>query len=539
MRALSFRRFSLLVLASSASVVALNAGAHAAPLNPAGLSPAVLFPVTEAATGPLLRSVAAQASQPTFTHALLPSEAKDSALDFALKAPFGEGQSSTVLSGVSFSSDALPGNGSITVRQSRLALRPTFDATFDNASRGIRFGLPSDASTTSVDANLYDGRLQMSSDVTMASDDAKHLGLRPGEDPSSDDDVATAYRHSFTAQVVDRDHFKWSLAGQMGKIDPRFTDFIFTQPGDATPALRWSSMATRMDFGVANLSVGYNDVAHTDHVERNRTLTLGFNQSALSIYRRDASQFSLDQGGHWLRRTAVTGANAQVIVDDVLPNKLAEVMSPVRPFLPTTISASYEQGDSLQPDGPDAGTPVEHVRSMSTDLMWDTRLGQTSVSFWQRNLKTNADELTLEKASDRVIDLSHSIKRGNWRFGAGISMIESEDETLTTHSRESRIAPHISFAYASEDFPTIEVRLGAADARSIVGIDDMPASAKARQLQISLDLSNFVQQELNKPQAQLKLEYRRELENGDSNLGGRSAREGDQALLVTFSTPLN
>ena len=65
------------------------------------------------------------------------------------------------------------------------------------------------------------------------------------------------------------------------------------------------------------------------------------------------------------------------------------------------------------------------------------------------------------------------------------------------------------------------------------------ASAKARQLQISLDLSHFVQDELNKPQAQLKLEYRRELENGDSNLGGRFAHEGDQALLLTFSTPLN
>jgi hypothetical protein len=294
-----------------------------------------------------------------------------------------------------------------------------------------------------------------------------------------------------------------------------------------------------MDFGIASLSVGYDDVTRVDQVESNKTLTLGFNKSALSIYRRDASQFSLDQGGHWLRRTAVTGANAAVIVDDVLPDKLAEVLSPVRPFLPTTVSASYESGDALQPDGPDTGTPVERVRSISTDLTWETRLGETTMSYWSRSIKTNADELSLEKARDRVIDLSHSIRRGNWRFGAGVSMIESEDETLTTHSQQSRIAPHVSFAYSSEDFPTIEVRVGAADARSIVGVDDIPASAKARQLQISLDLSNFVQEELGKPQAQLKLEYRRELENSDNNLGGRFAREGEQALLLTFSSPLN
>ncbi|MBI1212050.1 MAG: hypothetical protein GC190_11350 [Alphaproteobacteria bacterium] len=494
--------------------------------------------MTETATDTLIRSVAAQTAQRQFTNVLLPADSNDEALDFGLETPFDAAQSSNALDGLAFTTTTLPGNSSVSVHHAKLGLRPTLDATFDNASRGIRFGLPTDATTTGVDADLFDGRLQVSSDVTLASD-AKPLGLRPGEDLRSTDRVETAYRHSFNAQVVNRDRFKWSLAGQMGQIDPRFADFIFTQPGDKTPALHWSSMATRMDFGLASLSVGYDDVRRADQVESNRTVTFGFNQSALSVYRRDASQFSLDQGGHWLRRTAVTGASAEVIVADVLPNKLGEAVSPIRPFLPTTISASYEQGDALQPDGPDNGGPIEHVRSMSTDLSWDTRLGQTTVSLWQRDIKTNADDLTLERASDRVIDLAHSVRRGNWRFGAGVSLIQSEDTTPTTHSRESRVAPHISFAYSSEDFPTVEVRVGAADARTVVGVDDIPASAKARQLQISLDLSNFVQDQLSKPQAQLKLEYRRELENSDTKLGGRFAHQGDQALLLTFSTPLN
>lgn len=539
MLAVSFRRFTLLLLASSASALALNAGAVGAPLNPSGLSPAALFPITDAAAGTLVRTVAAEGSKRMFRNVLLPTEATET-LSLGLKLPLADEQTSSLLSAVSFNTAELPGHSSVTVRQAKLQLRPTLDATFDNISHGIRFGLPpSDASNTGVDAALFNGRLQVSSDVTLASDNVTPLGLRPGQDPRSENEIETAYRHSFTAKVVDRDRFKLSLAGQMGQIDPRFTDFIFTQPGELTPALRWSSMATRMDFGAASVSLGYEDVTRADKVESNRKLTFGFNQSALSIYRRDASQFSLDQGGHWLRRTAVTGANAEVIVDDVLPNKLAEVIAPIRPFLPTTISGSYEQGDALQPDGPDTFTAVERVRSVSADLMWDTRLGQTTASYWQRDTKATADVLRLQTTKDRVVDLSHSIQRGNWKFGAGVSFIELSDETLTTSRRESRVAPHISFAYSAEDFPTIEVRLGAADARSIVGVDDMPASAKARQLQISLDLSNFVRDELNKPQAQLKLEYRRELENADNNRGGRFAREGDQALLLTFSTPLN
>jgi len=176
---------------------------------------------------------------------------------------------------------------------------------------------------------------------------------------------------------------------------------------------------------------------------------------------------------------------------------------------------------------------------MSTDLTWETRFGETTASYWQRRIRTDARDLRLETASDRVIDLAHSVKRGNWRFGAGVSFIESADETQTTRSHETRVAPHVSFAYSSDDFPTVEVRIGAADARSIVGVDDIPASAKARQVQVSLDLSSFVQDQLGKPEARLKLEYRRQLDNSDTNQGGRFAHEGDQALLLTFSTPLN
>lgn len=538
MLAVSFRRFSLLLLASSASALALNASVTAAPLNPAGFSPAALFPVTEAAAGTLIRTVAADTSKQMFKNVLLPAEGAE-LLDFQFRMPFGGEQADGALDGVAFSTTELPNGSSVTVRQAKVRLRPTIDATFDNISQGIRFGLPTDASSTGVDADLFDGRLQVSSDVTIADEGVKPLGLRPGQDPRSEDDVDTAYRHSFTARVVERDRFKWSLAGQMGQIDPRFTDFIFTQAGDPTPALRWSSMASRMDFGLASVSVGYDDVTRADKVESKKKLTFGFNQSALSFYRRDASQFSLDQGGRWLRRTAVNGANAEVIVDDVLPDKLAESIAGVRPFLPTTISGSYEQGDALDSDDPSSFAPVEKVRSVSADLMWDTRFGQTTVSYWQRATKATAEDIRLQSTKDRVVDIAHSIRRGNWKFGAGVSFIESSDETMTSSSRESRVAPHISFAYAAEDFPAIEVRVGAADARSIVGVDDIPASAKARQLQISLDLSNFVREELGKPQAQLRLEYRRDLENGDDNRGGRFAREGDQALLLTFSTPLN
>ncbi len=538
MRMTGFRRFTILVLAG-ASTLALNANTQAAPLDPAGLSPTVLFPVSDTGTAALF-GLEARYAKPTFTNLQMPVGFADPPDTDQKSMLSSNGQTGDDRYGLFLSTSDNIGPSSVTVHRSRLALRPTLDGTFDRLSQGIRFGLPpSDAFNSGVDADLFDGRVQISSDMTVASDPLKPLGLRPGEDLNSVGEIDTAFHHSFAAKVVDHDHFKWSLAGQMGQIDPRFADFIFTAPGDKGPALQWSALSTRVDFGAASLSVGFNDVTREDQVERNRSLTLGFNRSALSVYRRDASQFSLEQGGHWLRRTGVTGVSADVIVADVLPSKLAEVLSPVTPFLPNMVSVNFEQGDTLQPDGPSTSTPIERVRSMAADLTWDTRFGQTTASVWERDIRADVGDVRLETSTDRVIDLSHSVTRGNWRFGAGVAFIESGDDTPTSHSREKRIAPHISFAYSSEDFPTIEVRLGAADARTVVGVDDIPASAKARQLQVSLDLSNFVQEQLNKPQARLKLEYRRDLESSDNHLGGRFAHEGDQALLLTFSTPLN
>jgi hypothetical protein len=538
MRLLSFRRLAVFVLAGSASSLALNAGAAAAPFHPAGLSPAVLFPVSDNTANSMIRAVAT-APQPMFRNFALPAP-KPETLD--LKSIFGDTwQVSDSSTGLAFSALDAPSGSSITMHRVKLDLRPNLEASFERLTQGVNFGLaPSDAVNSGIEAALFDGRVEVSSDITLATETVPAAGWRFGDDARSANEVEAAYQHSFSAKVVDRDRFKWSLAGQMGQVDPRFTDFVFTQPGDKSPALRWSSMATRMDFGQASLSVGYDDVERADEVQSNRRLTLGFNQSALSVYRRNTSQFSLDQGGHWNRRTAVMGANADVIVADVLPDKVAEALAPAMPFMPNMISASFEEGDSFKPEGPDTpGTPRERVRSVSTALMWQSRLGETTASYWTRQIKTDVDQLRLETVKDQVIDLAHSVRHGNWRFGGGVSFIESTDETLTTRSRQTRVAPHLSVAYEAADFATIELRVGAADANSIVGVDDMPASAKARQLQISLDLSNFVQDQLNRPEAKLKLEYRRELDTGDAKAGNRFAHEGDQALLLTFSTPLN
>ena len=150
------------------------------------------------------------------------------------------------------------------------------------------------------------------------------------------------------------------------------------------------------------------------------------------------------------------------------------------------------------------------------------------------------DGIKLARSSDRYADLSHSMRRGNWKLGAGLSLIETNDDLLGKTRAERQVAPHVSIGYAPEKGPKVELRYGAADAQSQLVDDDLAARAKTRQLQLSVDVSDYVRDRLNRPDASLRLEYRYDFgKPEESRDNSNRDQEGGHALLVTFSTPLN
>jgi hypothetical protein len=211
---------------------------------------------------------------------------------------------------------------------------------------------------------------------------------------------------------------------------------------------------------------------------------------------------------------------------------------PIRPFPPTSISGGSEKAISGAETLPG---PRPHQHSNLHDVGYH---GETTASLWERRINTDIvtpgrDEVPLADSRDRFVDLSHKVRRGNWRFGAGLSLIETDDTIAGIRRAEREIAPHISIAYAPENGPTVELRFGAADAQSQIIDDNVAARAKSKQIQLSVDLSSFAQEELNKPDAKLKLEYRYDLNGSDRDPVSGRERSGGHALLLTFATPLN
>lgn len=403
------------------------------------------------------------------------------------------------------------------------------------------------AQGTGFDATLFGGRVNFGTDIVQAVDTSDDRDFRDSQLRPADRAIRltnSARRGRFAAKVIDSEHLRMFVDGEFGQTSEGFAHSLQEMPtGRLVLPGSWSTVSSRLEVGSARLGVDYQDYVSREQMVQRKGLTFAYARSAMSLYRKEGMEFNLTQGGHWLKRTSFSGIEADFIVADLLPDAVADAIDPVRPFLPRAINASFERGDIIRSEL--IPGPRDRVSTANVALMWESTLGQTTASYWERKINTDViapdgeDSFELSTSRDRFIDVSHKVRRGNWQFGAGLSMIDTDDSHSGLHSRDSQVAPHVSVAYAPEGGPTVELRLGAADAQSQLVDDNLAARSKTRQLQLSVDLSTFAQEELNKPDAKLKLEYRYDLSGSDRDPITNRERGGGHAVLLTFSTPLN
>ena len=406
----------------------------------------------------------------------------------------------------------------------------------------------SNPKASDMELNALGGRLRLQ---TLLLEDEPAITQRDFRDPEIGDKPAAASRpslsrrHRITAQLIDSGNLRLMVDGAMAQVSEGLSatrlplsNGRFMLPGS------WSAVSSRLDYGPTNVTVGYQDYESRDIEQSREQITLGFKASELQVYRRQGTEFSLINGGQWLRRTTFSGISADLIVADLLPSAVADTLDPVRHLLPTSISGGFERGDVTRAEI--TMGPRDRVSTANLAMTWNGRFGETTASLQERRVSTDmvmpgaSDGMKLARSSDRYADISHSMRRGNWKLGAGLSLIQTNDDRLGLKQSDSQLAPHITIGYAPDNGPRVELRYGAADAQSQLVDDDLSARSKSRQLQLSVDMSAYAQDVLNRPDASLRLEYRYDFGKvaENSNAGDRS-RAGGHALLVTFSTPLN
>ncbi len=396
------------------------------------------------------------------------------------------------------------------------------------------------------DAVLLDGRFTFSSDVVQTVDESDRRDFR---DPQLREErrtvslADTSHRQRFAAKLIDTQNLRLLVDGEIGRVSDDFARNVSELPtGQRVLSGSWANLSSSIEYRDARISVDYQDFVGREESLRREGLTFGYASSALKLYRKEGMEFNLTQGGQWLKRTSFAGISADVIVADILPDAVADAIDPIRPFLPTSINGGFEKGDIVRAEL--LPGPRDKISTANVAMTWDTKYGETTASVWERRINTDIvavgrDEIPIADSRDRFVDVSHKIRRGNWQFGAGLSLIETDDLIAGERRSEREIAPHLSVAYAPENGPRVELRVGAADAQSQIIDDNVAARAKTKQVQLSVDISSFAQEELNKPDAKLRLEYRYDLNGSDRDPVSGRERGGGHALLLTFSTPLN
>jgi hypothetical protein len=437
---------------------------------------------------------------------------------------------------------------SFKLRGGSFDFEPAVSVKVDRLANGANFSTGNVAAeSVGFDAELFDGRLSFSTDIAKTDDQVDTRDFRDPQLRDRDRSIDlrdTSRRHRFSAKVIDSENLRLLVDGDFGETSEGFATSLKELPtGRLVLPGSWSNLSSSLEFGETKVKVDYQDYVTNRENYKRQGFTLGYASSALSVYRKDGMEFNLTQGGQWLKRTSFTGINADVIVTDVLPDAVAEAIDPIRPLLPTVISGGYEKGDIIRSEL--LPGPRDRVATANAAMTWDTRLGATTASFWERRIDTDIiqpgaeDAIPLSRSRDRFVDVSHKVRRGSWQFGAGLSLIETDDTIAGIRNTQSEVAPHVSVAYAPENGPRIELRYGAADAQSQIIDDNLAARAKTKQLQLSVDISTFAQEELNKPDAKLKLEYRYDLNGSDRDPVTGRERGGGHAVLLTFATPLN
>jgi hypothetical protein len=184
------------------------------------------------------------------------------------------------------------------------------------------------------------------------------------------------------------------------------------------------------------------------------------------------------------------------------------------PFLvPSMVSLSFQSGET---ESRTVSSTERYDRSsFGVDGTWETPIGETMLSYW-RDSRT---ELTsgAQSRSSETMQVSHFVRRGNWRFGLDASLVSGSGEGSSGyHERGWSFGQ--SIAYSAPNGP--EFRLALGQDRDVMRMrdDSFASTDNYSRITASLDLSRYLQKRFERPDLRLTVDYRKALERSDSEM---------------------
>ena len=376
-----------------------------------------------------------------------------------------------------------------------------------------RFAEATDFVLVGVKGSAFGDRLKLTSEFARTTRTVDDLVGRDWFLPDRTHDGGTSALLRLDAKLVRSPRFSWSLTGEYRSVSEEYSvgrtaglARYFAMPGTRL------ALSTAAKLGAVRLTAGLEQrgTPHGDSTTRKAGVDL--DGVSLRLVSRDTSLAPREGSAVIDSRSrsdsAFLNLDLAMLTSSLLPT-LGEL-----PFIvPATVSLSLRSGDT------DSRTEASRQRynrsSLGIDGSWETPIGETSLGYWRdRRIGLTADTPT---RSTEMVQVSHMVRRGNWRFGLDAALTRSSGDGGNGYDDRSWSFGQ-SIAYSAPNGPELRLQLGQDRGVMRMADDSYASSDSYSRISASLDLSRYLQKRFERDDLKLTLDYRRAFARSDSEL---------------------
>jgi hypothetical protein len=380
---------------------------------------------------------------------------------------------------------------------------------------------------------LFDGRFTFSSDFSWAHDSSV---WRDESDSSSTYRSGAARWHRFDARLIDTPTVRWLASGEMSSVDVGYTansgarpKMTLSVPGERE---RFSTSLRIWDTTLSGVSERLDSPFQMRALDR---VKLGIDGVELDVTARRIERSSFLEPGIRTSRSESTSVALEFMPELLVPETMVE-LDDLASLVPNLISLDWETGRDTALTGTMESQSISGFQAL---LNWSGKLGETTALYWREDQVPLGASEGAETGFSQILDVSHTIKRGDWRVGFGVSMFDLQSSSQAEGYADAAVSGTFSVAYAPTHGPKVQFGVGHnRDEFEFEEEDDaFRQDLKALNLSLSVDLSNFIQKALDRPKLKLEAEYRHNLNHAEAT-DTRPEQDGAEAFLASFRAPL-
>lgn len=351
-----------------------------------------------------------------------------------------------------------------------------------------------------ITARLYDDRVTLTTQMGI-SDFSDHMSGRVKYHGGS------ALMARLDAKLADTERLRWSVAAEMSDVsDDFFIGQAFADGARLSLPGRQYALSSTLNWRRTRFTAAIDDYHSRFGAFASGRVGIARNGVSLNIRSMRGQFDSGEDINRYSSRTLNQNATLELDLATMAPALAMDDRLPAA-LLPRSAMISIRRGSS---ENHFAGTVERFERKgLELNATWETPIGETSLGYWRdRRIGATA---ALGQRDDRMVEMTHTIRRGGWRFGVDAS-IAANRSTSGDGLDDRNIALGGSVAYESMNGPRLMVQLS--QDRGRMESDDLSflAARRGQQISASLDLTDYLRKRFDRADLRLKIDIRRQLD---------------------------